>query len=118
MARCPRCGYEWATRSKRRYVTCPSCRYNFRNPAYSSHKTTSGVIKPVQESWDSSSSHKTGKRVIKLQGCGDEKGACGVYEFDEEVWQKLRRRALERDAGPGIEVLVVDDRVWDEVVGT
>ncbi|MEM3982487.1 MAG: hypothetical protein QXM71_07210 [Thermofilum sp.] len=26
LVRCPRCGYEWWTRSKLKYIVCPNCR--------------------------------------------------------------------------------------------
>lgn len=29
--RCPRCNYEWSTRSEKIYVTCPSCMRKFEN---------------------------------------------------------------------------------------
>jgi lipopolysaccharide biosynthesis regulator YciM len=28
--KCPKCGYEWFTRSKRIYIQCPSCRKVFQ----------------------------------------------------------------------------------------
>ena len=28
--KCPKCGYEWFTKSKRIYIQCPSCRKVFK----------------------------------------------------------------------------------------
>jgi hypothetical protein len=31
LLRCPKCGYEWISKSKRIYVKCPSCRSFFKD---------------------------------------------------------------------------------------
>ncbi|MEM1913670.1 MAG: hypothetical protein QW067_11065 [Thermofilaceae archaeon] len=30
LVKCPNCGHEWWTRSKMKYITCPSCQKKFR----------------------------------------------------------------------------------------
>jgi len=32
IVKCPRCGYEWKSRAKLNYVTCPNCRKVFKKP--------------------------------------------------------------------------------------
>ncbi|MEM4620796.1 MAG: hypothetical protein QW607_11370 [Desulfurococcaceae archaeon] len=32
--KCKYCGYEWYTRSYKKYVGCPNCAYKVRNPRY------------------------------------------------------------------------------------
>ena len=33
MATCPKCGYEWTTKSAAAWITCPGCQRKFRRPA-------------------------------------------------------------------------------------
>lgn len=32
--KCKHCGYEWYTRSTKKYIACPNCYYKIRNPYY------------------------------------------------------------------------------------
>lgn len=33
MVTCPKCGYEWTTKSAAAWITCPGCQRKFRRPA-------------------------------------------------------------------------------------
>jgi len=32
--KCPKCGYEWKTKSSLKFVSCPSCLHKVENPHY------------------------------------------------------------------------------------
>jgi len=36
--KCPKCSYEWKTKSKMVYVTCPSCRLKIKNTSIKTFK--------------------------------------------------------------------------------
>ncbi len=36
--KCPKCNHEWETKSKLKFVTCPSCQLKIKNPKFEDDK--------------------------------------------------------------------------------
>lgn len=100
--KCPHCGYEWNTRSRARYLKCPSCYKSFRNPYWGSPTTTTTTT---------STTSTTTTRLDQIE----------VEVLDYSLWEKLRSHAEEHSfpdpLGLGVEVLVLDYDVYKSIVG-
>lgn len=113
---CPKCGYTWNTKSKRRYLTCPNCYKKIQNPAWGSGTSTSSTS--TSTSTSSTSSSGTGTK-ISSKHLKDLLNEIKVYDIKlpQEALEDLRFLAEESSSDPsGLEVLVLDSDIAEEVL--
>ncbi len=105
---CPKCGYSWKTKSRLRYITCPCCHRKFLNPVYETTTTTTTTTETTTTtSLGTTEPNSDPANQIKVW----------VADVPEECYKDLKELAEEVSSPDplGVEVLVVDSEVAEEV---
>ena len=104
---CPRCGYEWETRSRRRFIKCPNCYKTFRNPFWGSSTTTTTTTSTTTSTTTTTTAKDLAERI-----------EVEIMDFDPVLWKRLKEVAEEASTPDpsGIEVLVLSKSMFDKVM--